>query len=326
MSNSTIFSFNFASQTTVIYMGFFIFASGVIGNSLNVLVFLSLRTFRESSCGFYLIAMSIANICHLFIGDLTFIMINGFGINWLNRSIFYCKFRPFYVQFCILTSFSCMCLAIIDQFMAICSNPRWHQWNNIKLARYIVIGTIIFWILHGIPFLLYYVHIVSPITGQSNCVIISVAFQKYYNFFYSPVLICIIPMAIMILFGTFAYRNVQNIAYRTVPLVRQESEKQLTTMVLVQVFFDIIPVSPLVALSIFRAIYNTPNDPLILAQLNLISNILIIINYLHFAASFYIYVSVSKRFRQQLIYVLFRIHFDRFRLRRVNNNQIEPQT
>jgi len=67
-------------------------------------------------------------------------MINGFAINWTNMSLFYCKFRAFYVQSCVLISFTCMCLAIIDQFLATCSNSRW---NNIKLARYLVIGIVV---------------------------------------------------------------------------------------------------------------------------------------------------------------------------------------
>ncbi|CAF0711700.1 unnamed protein product [Adineta steineri] len=301
MSNSTISSLNFASQQVVIYVGFFIFIGGVIGNPLTLLVFLSLRTFRESSCAFYLIAMSTINICHLFTGTFTYIMINGFKINWLNMSIFYCKFRAFYVQFCILTSFSCMCLAIIDQFMATCSNPRWHQWNNIKLARYILAGTILCWILHGIPFILYYGYTVSSITG-------------------------VLPMTIIILFGILSYRDIQQIAYRTIPLVRRELDKQLTVMVLVQIIFDVIAVSPLVIQSIFRAVYNTPNDPLISAQLNLLGSVTTIMNNFHFVSSFYIYICASKRFRQQFIHVLFTIHHDRLRRGNVNNNQIQPQT
>ncbi|CAF0727970.1 unnamed protein product [Adineta steineri] len=326
MSNSTISSLNFASQQVVIYVGFFIFIGGVIGNPLTLLVFLSLRTFRESSCAFYLIAMSTINICHLFTGTFTYIMINGFKINWLNMSIIYCKFRAFYVQFCVLTSFSCMCLAIIDQFMATCSNPRWHQWNNIKLARYILAGTIICWILHGIPFILYYGYTVSSITGLPNCVVINAIFQKYINFFHSCILIGVLPMTIIILFGILSYRNIQQIAYRTIPLVRRELDKQLTVMVLVQVIFDVIAVSPLVIQSIFRAVYNTPNDPLISAQLNLLGSVTTIMNNFHFVSSFYIYICASKRFRQQFIHVLFTIYHDRLRPGNVNNNQIQPQT
>jgi hypothetical protein len=285
MSNATILSLNFASQQIVTYAGFLLFAAGIIGNPLTLLIFLSLRTFRESSCAFYLTFMSFVNTFHLFTGLLTYIVINGFGINWLNMSVFYCKFRSAYVPFCVLTSFSCMSLATIDQFLATCSHPRWHQWNNIKLARYILIGTTTVWILFLIPFILYYELILSPTTGKTTCVITNAIFQRYVTYFHTPVLASILPAIMTISFGILAYRNVQLIAYRTVPLVRREFDKQLTVMVLVQVFYDAIAVSPTGILNIFKIIYNTPNNPLITAQLNFCSNTLTILFYFHFVVT-----------------------------------------
>ena len=145
------------------------------------LYFLSLRTFRQSSCAFYLTIMSVVNTIQMFTGLLTFIMINGFGINWLNMSIVYCKIRAFYIQLCILISMTCMCLGVIDQFLATCSNPRWHQWNNIKVARYMIIGTVILTVLHGIPYLMYYNHTLSSLTGGISCAITNTIFQKYFT-------------------------------------------------------------------------------------------------------------------------------------------------
>jgi hypothetical protein len=136
MSAATSSSLAFVSQELVTYVGFLIFIAGLIGGPLVLIVFLSLQTFRQSSCAFYLTVMSAVNFLHLFTGLLTFIMINGFVINWTNISLFYCKFRPFNVQLCILSSFTCMCLATIDQFLATCSNPPWHRWNNLKVVTY----------------------------------------------------------------------------------------------------------------------------------------------------------------------------------------------
>jgi hypothetical protein len=175
-----------------------------------------------------------------------------------------------------------MCLAVIDQFLATCSHPRWHQWNNMKVARFMVIGTVILWILHGIPFLIYYNHILSPITGEVDCVITNTIFQKYSTICFSAFIASTLPISIMILFGILAYRNVQQIAYRTVPLVRRELDKQLTTMVLVQVFFDIFAVTPLIIYSISSLIISTPNNLLTLTELNFISKITTILYYFYF--------------------------------------------
>jgi hypothetical protein len=178
-----------------------------------------------------------------------------------------------------------MCLATIDQFLATCSNSRWHQWNNIKTARYIVIGASIFWILHGIPFVIYYNQTVSTITGKTNCGITNAIFQQYYTFFYSACLKTSIPLAIMALFGVFAYRNVQQIAYRTVPLVRRELDKQLTVMVLVQVFYDVVTVLPTMIQTIYTIFIGTPSDLFIETELNFISTVASLWFYLYFVVS-----------------------------------------
>jgi hypothetical protein len=279
MSSSTL---AFASQQVAIYIGLFIFIAGIIGGPLVLIVFLSLRTFRQSSCAFYLILMSFINTIHLFTGLLTYIMINGFGINWTDMSLFYCKFRPFYVQLCVLTSLTCFYFATIDQFLATCANPRWHQWNNIRFARSIMIGAVIVWILHGIPFLLYYNHTLLPNTSKTSCVITNVFFQKYQNVFYGCILTTSLPVIIIILFGSLAYRNVKQIAYRTVPLVRRELDKQLTVMVLVEVLYDVVVVTPYAIQYIAALIINAPSNSDIAIQLNSIKIITTIIYYFHF--------------------------------------------
>jgi len=282
MASPSLSSFAFASQQVVIYAGLFIFTAGVIGGPLVLIVFLSLRTFRQSSCAFYLTIMSIVNTLHMFTGLLTYIMLNGFGINWTNMSLFYCKFRPFFVQLCASISFTCMCLAIVDQFLATCSNPRWHQWTNIKIARYIVMGVGIISILHGIPFIKSYNHTISSITGTFSCGITNSIFYKYNYFIFLPVIIGILPVIIIIIFGILGYRNVKQIAYRAVPLVRRELDKQLTVMVLVQGFCDVIFVTPLIIQSVYSLIIGIPSDLDIMIYLNSILNIIFMVYYCHF--------------------------------------------
>jgi hypothetical protein len=281
MSTTALSSLAFASQQVVIYAGTFLFIAGIIGGPLVLLVFLSLNTFRQSSCAFYLTVMSLVNTFHLFTGLLTFIMIYGFGINWIDMSLPFCKFRQFYLQSSIQISFTCMCLATIDQFLATCSNPRWHRWNNIKFARYIVIGVVIFWFLFEIPLLLNYNHAVS-ISGVSVCTITNTAFRTYFTFFHVLVLNSL-PAIILTLFGILAYRNVQTIAYRTIPLVRRELDKQLTTMVLVHVFYDVVVITPQIIVYIFNSIVGTSGNLVSVMQQTSIQNFTAILFYFHFA-------------------------------------------
>ncbi|CAF1476610.1 unnamed protein product [Adineta ricciae] len=125
MSSSVVSSLSFVSQQIIIYIGIPILIIGFFGNCLNIIIFLSLRTFRQSSCVFYLIIMSIANIGQLITGLLTRIMISGYNIDWTQTSLFYCKFRQFFAQTTASVSFISVCLAIMDQYFATCARPRW---------------------------------------------------------------------------------------------------------------------------------------------------------------------------------------------------------
>ena len=71
---------NFVSKQITIYFGSSILILGIIGGLLNLLVFLSLKTFRESSCAFYLTIMSAVNVGQLITGLLTRVMDVGFSI------------------------------------------------------------------------------------------------------------------------------------------------------------------------------------------------------------------------------------------------------
>ncbi|CAF1031105.1 unnamed protein product [Adineta ricciae] len=306
-------------------MGISLFIAGLIGGPLVIIVFLSLRTFRRSSCAFYLTIMSVVNFAQLFTGLFSYIMLYGFSIDWSNLSLLYCKCRLFSVQSNSLISFTCLCLATIDQFLATCSHPRWHQYNNITFARYMVIGTIIFWISHGIPFILYYNHTLSSVTNTPICMITNTIFYRYFYSFYLPVLTSILPITIMIIFGVLSYRNIQRIDHRTIPLVRRELDKQLTVMVLVQVFYAVLALTPQLIYSYYSLITGTSTDQFTLILIQSIRNIITMFYYTYFMSSLYIYTSVSKRFRQQLIYVLFTLHYNRWSLLKRRNNRIEPQ-
>ena len=271
-----------APEQMSIYIGLFSLITGFIGGVLVLIVFLSLKTFRQSSCAFYLTIKSIGNICYLILGLFPFIMSVGFGINWANMSIVFCKFRVFYVQLGSLVSITCTCLAAIDQFLATCSNPRWHRWNTIKVARIAVIAMVITWTLYGMPLLILYAPIQSPMTGRISCTTTNTVFLRFNSQVHVPFMVTSLPAAIMTLFALLAYRNVRNIAYRTVPLVRRELDKQLTSMVLVQVVYDVIFALLIVALTIFNSLIGASTDAYTLAVVNLARNVSTLVYYFDF--------------------------------------------
>lgn len=272
-------------QQVTIYMGIPILFAGIIGEILNCIVFLSLKTFRENTCAFYLIIMSFVNIGQLLSSLLPRIMITGFNVDWTEMSSWYCKFRVYILQLCTLMSYTCMSLATIDQFFATCSNSRWQQLSNIKLARILSIIFLLIWLCHGIPYLIYLNIIIIPSTNTVYCSLTNYILLQYFNYGFIIILAGFLPVIITVLFAFFAYRNVTQLAYRTVPIIRRELDKQLSTMVLVQVIFNCFATIPYIIIYIIQLIPAVANDRYRSGQLTLASSVLILIYYLHYAVS-----------------------------------------
>jgi hypothetical protein len=287
MSTSIIASYAFAGKQVGIYIGTTIFVTGLLGGIFNTIVFLSLRTFRQSSCAFYLIIMSIVNIGQLLTGLLSRILLNIYNSDGTDKSLFYCKFRLYCATVCTTISWTCFCLATIDQYCATSSRPRFQQWCNIKLAQRLTVISIIIWLLHSIPYLVLFNLIVSPITGQVTCTMTNIIYIQYRTYVIVLLFYGLLPASISILFGSMAYRNLQQLPHYTLPLVRRELDKQLTVMVLTQVvvnFFSVIPFSITNALQLNTSLNR---NPFISAQIQLSYNITVIFYYLYFAVSIY---------------------------------------
>jgi hypothetical protein len=282
---SSVSTLTFISQQIIIYLGISIVVAGVLGGLLNAIVFLSLQTFRQSPCALYLTVASIVNIGQLLTGLLSRVMISGFGLDFTQQSLFYCKFRFSFYQICALVSFTCMCLASIDQFLATCSKPRWQQWSNLKIARRACLLTILICIIHSIPNFIYYDLRTIPGTGQAMCSNFdSIILSNYNRYFYMICLLGFIPILIMSIFALLAYNNVRNIAYRTVPLVRHQLDKQLTAMVLLQIIINVFTTLPFIILSTVQLII-TVTDPVQTAVLQLILGITTCLYNSYFAVS-----------------------------------------
>ena len=278
-----IASLNYASEQITIYLSIPMLIVGVIGGLLNVIVFLSLKTFRESSCAFYLMLMSCVNIGQLMTGQLSRIMIGGYNIDWTQMSLFYCKFRWFTIQTCTLTSYACLCLATIDQYLATSPRPHWQQRSNIKLAHRLSALAFILSFLHGIPDWFFYNHSIPLDTRVITCAITNPIYRLYYLYVYLLLLSGLLPVITTVVFGFLAYRHVKRIAYRTIPLIRRELDKQLSVMVFVQAFYCsiVIPLYP--AWIIVTANVNVDHQPILAAQFQFITLFVSVLYYVSFA-------------------------------------------
>ena len=278
-------SLAFISQQVAIYCGIFILITGVFGGILNCIVFLSLRTFRETPAGFYLIAMSFFNIGQLVTSVFSRTMITGFNIDWTQNSLGYCKLRVALLRACSLVSLITMCLATVDQFVVTSSSRYWQQCSNIRVARYSLAVSIVISFCHEIPALIFNDLISAGNPGSTTCVNTSVLYSQYLTYVYLLALTGLLPILITVVFGSLAYRNVRQIPYRTMPLVRRELDKQLTSMVLVQVVHNVIAILPYNIVNILIRGTSLTRDPVLAQQLNFASLITGYVYYMYFSVS-----------------------------------------
>lgn len=274
---------DFSFQWTI-YSSISILAIGLVGNSLNLLVFLSLKTFRENSCSFYLLAMSCLNLGQL-ITSLLPRIINLWSPDWGLSSLIYCKIRVYFFQVCSSTSLTCMCLATMDQYLATSAHMNLRRLNNVRVAHLFVSIAFVVWFLHGIPSLIYYNQTSSMATLEATCIITNPIFQAYITYGYTLIILTSLPVSVTVIFGILAYRNVTELAYRALPVVRRDLDKQLTFMVLVHVVYTFCVILPYIVVNMINLGVNTDSSSYSYAQLELAKNIAMSLFYVYFAVS-----------------------------------------
>ena len=233
--SSTTEILKYVAQQLNIYIGLFVCTTGFIGGLLNIIVFTTLKTFRETTCGTYLTAASITNLAQS-LTALFPILNNGFSYAPLSSPI-YCKFRYSVAQYFGLFSFVSMCMATIDQFL---SMSKYRHLNTIRLARYHIVFAGIACFLHAMLSFIFYN------SNGNACVITNSIFAKYYTYFYLPVLLGFLPVTITALFSLMALVKIQSNTDREVGVIRLGHDRQLTAMTLVHALFIFLTIIPYV--------------------------------------------------------------------------------
>lgn len=271
------------SRQINVYVGIPVFIIGIIGGVLTIVALVSLETFRENSCAFYMTVMAFVNLGQLLTGLLSRITTNASNVDWTQSSLFYCKFRMYFLVVCTTTSMICLCSATIDQYLATCHYPHWQRFSNLKVSRCLSMIAIIFGIVSSIPCLVYYEHQTSLMTNRTICSTTNSPFLQLNIYFYRLTLSNVLPLLITLFFGLLTYQNGKHVAYRTVPLVRRELDKQLTSMILLQDAFTFIVILPITTLGFISLDTNTIRNPLSEAQFQFVNVIAVMFYYLYFS-------------------------------------------
>lgn len=235
-------SFLYLNRQCIIYFGLFIIIPGIIGNTINIIVFVSARNYRTTPSTFYYLVDSILNALIMLIVVGPRLLYDGFAIELGLTSNMLCKFRRYFSGMLSFTSLFYKCLAAIDQFCATSSTVRIRNWSNIKWAHSIVIIVFVVGCLYGIPYFLFG----NLVPNTSVCVYTDNVFQVYV-----PLYIFIVNSAtvgsVLMIFGCLAYQNIRNIT----ALVERGAPKQVTRMVYMQTILVVVCLTPYALYNIY---------------------------------------------------------------------------
>jgi hypothetical protein len=243
-SSSTATEFlDYAVQYTL-YTGYILFAFGIIGNAINILVFTQLKLFRNNRCAFYLTIESISSCLYQSIVFITIIFTSIYGDDGTGHFLVWCRLKYILGQTAVLIVFSMICCAAADQFFS--TNYRLHlrECFTLKVARCFTFTFVCIWMIHSIIFGLF-----SGIQPSVGCVISNQIYLQYATFFLYPVLFGLLPIVIASFFSLLAFQNVRRIVRRQLPILRRRLDRQMTAMVLIRVVFFVCFAFPY---SIFR--------------------------------------------------------------------------
>lgn len=269
-------SLQYISQQITIYGGSFLFVTGLIGNSINIFIFLSIPTYRKKPCVFYFIIAAIVNNIYILFNFTTRVIGSIYGVDYTSISILWCKIRQFLVVGFTLITLTCSCVSIIDQYIVTSQNIYIRRYSNIKLAHRIVLIIIIICFVHAIPCLLYYD--ISSITNK--CGVVNPSYGIYTRIYIPTCLFCIIPIIIMIVFGCLIYRNI----CQTQALLRQQANRQVVQMTLFQIILFIMSLLPYGIFSTYKLVTEQIiKDSNQILRENLVMTIVTIVTYCYYA-------------------------------------------
>ncbi|CAF1229433.1 unnamed protein product [Adineta steineri] len=304
------------------YSSITLFVVGTIGNLLNILVFISLKLFRNNQCAFYFTVESISNI-FLITNSLAIYLLASMGnYDVAILSILWCKLRSILFVSCTVITLYTICFSAIDQYLSTSHLFFLRQLSTIKLARCLTIIIVIISLLHTIPF------VILLDIQQGVCTVFHPQMVNYISYIYYPVLIGFLPMTITLIFSLLAYQNVRRIVRRQIPVVRRRLDQQLTAMVLIRIIIFLILTLPFTCLQMYTYLTKiTPSsNSYAFAIENLVSSIVTTLLNLNYAISFYMFCIAFRRFRRQVKHVLIKKYWRRCKLWCFSGkNQVEPQ-
>jgi hypothetical protein len=152
-----------------------VYIIGMLGNIFNIIIFLR-RNLRSSACSQYFISMSISQIILFNVAAInrTIAVLTGYDLSTTVNGL--CKIRIYFYLTSLGFMRQCLCLISIDRWIVTTKNVLIRKFSSSRVVRWLIIGSVLFWILYSIHTLIGYR--VSPTRGCTNLV------DPNYSLFY----------------------------------------------------------------------------------------------------------------------------------------------
>ncbi|CAF0807870.1 unnamed protein product [Rotaria sordida] len=281
---------------------------GTFGNIMNIVIF-TRRSLRTNPCSFYFLASSINNLFLLYVALLTRLLSSGWKIDPSNSNIILCKLRIFFIysSLCLIQWF--VVLASIDRYFSTCHTNQYRQFSSLKIVRRTAGFIILIITLAHFHTLIWWT--VDYIGTDQYCNIFINDYELAFQIFFL-IFSCMLPLLLMLIFGILMISNVrklhiqiaaQNNGVRTDR--SRSKDRQLVTMLLVQVIVMICCTAPFATVNIFDLMIKYMEKITYNAKIKqFFDNICRLILYFNPMTGFYIYTLSSQTFRIEIKHIL----------------------
>ena len=274
-----------------------------LGNLSSIFIF-SKKSWRKNVCSFYFIVCLVC--CFIFSNTsiLFSIITNNFITNGLNSSNTLCKIF-FYVTYLFSVYYpSILILASIDRLLISSQNVDTRLYSSKRLAYLSLAASLLLWSL-------FLMHVLIKAGVQEVYPGVFVCYYEMSDFYmdfysYSAMVMSLCIPLIMIVLSILAFKNVRRI--RAVPRqqrrqVRSMTKKdfQLLRCLYIHNIFYVICSSVIVfSIAYNRILKFQAYSPITQAIDSFLTDLGTFNHYIPYCCSFFIFVSVSKAFRQEL--------------------------
>ena len=299
---------NYATTQIYIYGYCFIFLTGMIGNSINILMFTT--SLKGNPCSLYLSTTAVCDSLEILVWIVPYTIQVICGKNGTESFLPWCKLMPYLADTFTMISITTICLASIDRYHSTCRSARKRQWSSIKTAKISILLTVLFSLSLEIPDLIYYY--IEDADDVYYCTNIADFYNYYTNFFEIPFLWTCVPFGILLVFGFLTYRNLkstQTLARATTidhslqpqKTAKQRVDDQLTRMLALQIICFFISTVTWSSMQFYYTItFHWQKSDWRQAMENFITSIAAVIYLLYTSSSFYVYYFSSATYRRRV--------------------------